>query len=616
MAGGGKTDVNPICAINFTDRVVYALDHTSDPDEGNWITVGCPYEGRRVQIPQPIKLTYSGPKYKAYEGASGTLYKDEDESYTITYPSTSRYCSHPVYLPGENVNMSFYGESCLEGEVEIYLFKVSSDCAYGLFDAFKAGDIGNLDNLFHSNMEEGDYKKYSDVPLGNNGDLLDFEFGPLDAGEYCIVMIQENEDRSLTALSATAFVVTEYELCVDAPLSIVKGDELDISMELKDAPEEIDYTYGAVLIREQAYKANIEINSDGTKNGTSVVVNELDIIDEFDITSSNYRSKLTRNELQTEIQTLIGEGKGAIAIGEAGHNDLSLTAFDLPVGCYYLLVGAYSPEKGLVGLSQMEVEIKSKGNSNGGGSSGGKKGGSGGGGGSPEPAKNVKSKELCQQFVSNGNRIRFEFTQGATCVDYVEFTAKKTAGRTTTTVEELKGKSTLTPEESEGEVYKYLNIWVGNSGFANSNNIENAIVGFRVSKEWITDSHIDMDTITLQHFSGDQWDSLETEKVGEDDEYIYFEAETPGFSPFAIIASKNILEIGEKTGENGGQSTSGTGQQENSELVIETEMPSQEDRGSGSKIASFFIGFLVIILMGTIIKKKIDQNNEEDNSEK
>jgi methanogen extracellular protein (TIGR04279 family) len=419
MAGGGKTDVNPICAINFTDRVVYALDHTSDPDEGNWITVGCPYEGRRVQIPQPIKLTYSGPKYKAYEGASGTLYKDEDESYTITYPSTSRYCSHPVYLPGENVNMSFYGESCLEGEVEIYLFKVSSDCAYGLFDAFKAGDIGNLDNLFHSNMEEGDYKKYSDVPLGNNGDLLDFEFGPLDAGEYCIVMIQENEDRSLTALSATAFVVTEYELCVDAPLSIVKGDELDISMELKDAPEEIDYTYGAVLIREQAYKANIEINSDGTKNGTSVVVNELDIIDEFDITSSNYRSKLTRNELQTEIQTLIGEGKGAIAIGEAGHNDLSLTAFDLPVGCYYLLVGAYSPEKGLVGLSQMEVEIKSKGNSNGGGSSGGKKGGSGGGGGSPEPAKNVKSKELCQQFVSNGNRIRFEFTQGATCVDYV-----------------------------------------------------------------------------------------------------------------------------------------------------------------------------------------------------
>lgn len=55
-----------------------------------------------------------------------------------------------------------------------------------------------------------------------------------------------------------------------------------------------------------------------------------------------------------------------------------------------------------------------------------------------------------------------------------------------------------------------------------------------------------MDTITLQHFDGSQWESLKTEKVNEDDEYIYFEAETPGFSPFAITASKNILEIGEK----------------------------------------------------------------------
>nr|WP_255680201.1 TIGR04279 domain-containing protein [Methanosarcina sp. DH2] len=607
MAGGGKTDVNPVGAINFTDRVVYALDHTSNPDEGNWITIGCPYEGRRVEVPRPIKLTYSGPKYKKYGGASGTLYKDEDESYTITYPSTSRYCTHPVYLPGENVNMSFYGESCLEGKVEIYLFKVSSGYAYGLFDAFKAGDIGNLGNLFHSNMEKGDYKKYSNVPLGNNGDLLDFDFGPQDAGEYCIVMIQENEDGSLTVLSATAFVVTEYELNVDAPLCIVKGEDLDISMNLEGAPEEIDYTYGAVLIREKAYKANIEINSDGTKNGTSVIVNEMDIIDEFDINSSNYRSKLTRNELQTEIQTLIGEGKGAIAIGEAGYNDLSLTAFDLPVGCYYLLVGAYSPEKGLVGLTQLEVEIKTKGSSNSNDKKEKEK---------SEPSKNVKIKDLCQQFVSNGKRIKFDFSNGATSIGYVEFTSKKTAGTITATIEELKGKSSFASTDPEGEVYRHLNIRVGDGEFANSKNIENAIVGFRVSKEWITENHINMDTITLQHYSGDQWDSLETEKVGEDNKYIYFEAETPSFSPFAITAGKNILEIGEKTEGNNGQLTPNAGQQDSSELVMESEMPSKEKGNSGLKIASFFIGFLVIIAIGTIIKKKADPNNEDKGSEK
>ena len=609
MAGGGKTDVTPVGNLNFTDKVVYFLDHTSDPAEGNWIIMGCPHEGRRVQLPQPIKLTYNGPKHKDYGGASGTLNKEDGESCTITYPSTASYTTHPVYLPDEDVTMSFHGESGLEGKnVEIYLFKVTSDCAYELFDAFQAGNIGNLNTLFQDSVE-GESKKYA-TKLGDCGDLSDYNLGRPGAGQYCIVMVQQNDDGSMTVLSSTAFVVAEYELCVSSPSSIVKGDNLDIS--ITGVPDKTTCTYGAVLIKEQAYKANIEINSDGTKNGTSVIINDMDIIDEFDINSSNYRSKLTKSELQTEIQTLIGEGNGAIAIGEKGQEKLSLTAFDLPVGCYYLLVGAYSPEKGLAGLSQLEVEIKPKSTpnpnpNNGGGHNGG------GGGGSPEPAKNVKSKELCQQFVSNGNRIRFEFTKEATCVGYVEFTAKKTAGKITTTVEELKGLSSLTPSEPAGEIYNHINIWVGTGGFANSKNIENSIVGFRVSKKWITENHINMDAIALQHFSEGQWKSLNTEKVGADDKYIYLEAETPGFSPFAITASKNILEIEEKTGENEGQSTLGAGQQDNSETGMDSETSIKGN--FGLKIASFFIGFLVIILTGVIIKKNIDQNNADEDSE-
>ncbi|MDD3245415.1 MAG: TIGR04279 domain-containing protein [Methanosarcina sp.] len=604
MAGGGKTDVNSVGNLNFTDKVVYFLDHTSDPDEGNWITMGCPDEARSIQLPQPIELTYNGPKYKEYGGASGTLNKEEGESYTITYPSTSPYCTHPIYLPTDDVTISYYGKSDLNGDVEVYLLKVDSDCIYGIFDAFQAGNIGDLDNLFHSNIEEGDYKKYY-ATLGDNGDLLDYDLGPLDAGEYSVVMLQENDDGSLTVLSATAFVVTEYDLGVSSLSSIKKGNNLGIS--ITGVPDETACTYGAVLIKKQAYKANIEINSDGTRDGTSVIINDIDIIDEFDINSSNYRSKLTKNELQTEIQTLIGAENGAIAIGETDQKTLSLTTFDLPVDSYYLLVGAYSPEKGLVGLSQKVIEIKSSGGSS--------SGGSGGGGGSPEPAKNVKIKELCQKFVSNGNRIRFEFTKEATPVGYVQFNAKKTAGKITTIVEELKEKSSLTPTEPEGEIYKHLNIWVGNGGFANSNNIENAIVGFRISKDWITENNINMDTITLQHFSGDQWNSLNTEKVGEDEEYLYLEAETPGFSPFAITASKNILEVGEKAGETEDQSTVDAEQQDNSETGVESETASKEKGNSGLKIVSFFIGFLVIILTGAIIKKNIDKNNEDEDED-
>ncbi|WP_440946581.1 TIGR04279 domain-containing protein [Methanosarcina sp. T3] len=596
MAGGvSPWNANPIGNLNFTDKVVYFLDHTSNPVEGNWITLGHPFEGNRIQLPQPIKLTYDGTNHVTYDGISGSLNKEEGESYTITYPSIPPYTTHPVYLPDEKVTMSFFGESGLGGEnVDIYLIKVTSDSVYGLLDALQAGDVGNLNAIFQDTVD-GNYEKCS-AELGPGGDLLEYDLGCLDAGQYLIVMVKQNDDESLTVLSSTAFLVTEYELCISSPSYIVKGNDLDISMTLKGASDEDDCTYGAVLIKKQAYKANIEIDSDGTIDGTSVIVNDLDVIDEFDINSSNYRSKLTKNELQTEIQTLIGEGKGAIAIGETGQNNLSLTAFDLPVGSYYLFVGAYSPEKGLVGLSQSELYIKSKGSSH-----KDKKE-------EIEISINAKIREICQNYVTNGKRIKFEFENGATPVSYVAFDPKTTAGSITTIVEELKGRSALASTDPKGEVYKHLNIQVGDEGFANSKNIENAVVGFKVNKDWITENHVNTDTIALQHFDGDKWDSLNTEKIGEDGKQIYFEAETPGFSPFAITASKDSLEMG-VAGE-GEQSASSGEQQGNSELVMESEMLSKENGNSVLKIASFFIGFLVIIAIGAIIKKKADSNNE------
>lgn len=45
-------------------------------------------------------------------------------------------------------------------------------------------------------------------------------------------------------------------------------------MTMDGASSEDKYTYGAVLIKEQAYKANIEINSDGTEDGTSAETQE------------------------------------------------------------------------------------------------------------------------------------------------------------------------------------------------------------------------------------------------------------------------------------------------------------------------------------------------------
>ncbi|WP_410507714.1 PGF-pre-PGF domain-containing protein [Methanosarcina hadiensis] len=162
----------------------------------------------------------------------------------------------------------------------------------------------------------------------------------------------------------------------------------------------------------------------------------------------------------------------------------------------------------------------------------GRSGGSSGG--SPEPARNVEVKELCQAFVVNGTPTKFDFTKNATCVVYVGFDSKKTVGKTTIIVEQLKNKSTLVSNLTEGDVYKYFNVWAGNSGFASPENIENPTTCFKIEKSWLQNKSIDQDSITLNRYTSKTWEQLPVSLSGEDSKYLYFIADVPGFSFFAI----------------------------------------------------------------------------------
>lgn len=179
-------------------------------------------------------------------------------------------------------------------------------------------------------------------------------------------------------------------------------------------------------------------------------------------------------------------------------------------------------------------------NSSGGGGKGGKSSsgssGGGGAGGSPEPASNVRIKELSQQYITNGKYVKFAFPKNATCVTYVAFDSKRTAGKATTIVEMLKKKSTLVSELPSGIVYENLNVWVGNKGTANPENIENAVLGFRIEKSWISSNDVDPASVKLWRFNSGKWEELATRQAGEDDRYVYFEAQTPAFSSFVITA--------------------------------------------------------------------------------
>ena len=51
----------------------------------------------------------------------------------------------------------------------------------------------------------------------------------------------------------------------------------------------------------------------------------------------------------------------------------------------------------------------------------------------------------------------------------------------------------------------------------------------------------DAASIKLNRYSEDVWTALATTRTDEDTAYLYFESETPGFSPFAITGQEKIL---------------------------------------------------------------------------
>ncbi|MCK4734472.1 MAG: PGF-pre-PGF domain-containing protein [Methanophagales archaeon] len=91
--------------------------------------------------------------------------------------------------------------------------------------------------------------------------------------------------------------------------------------------------------------------------------------------------------------------------------------------------------------------------------------------------------------------------------------------------------------EPSGISYTYLDISVENVGSA----IIEGKIEFKVGKWWISNNNIDEATVKLNRYDGTEgWKMLPTTKVGEDDDFVYFEAQTPGFSMFAVTGRKKV----------------------------------------------------------------------------
>ena len=95
-----------------------------------------------------------------------------------------------------------------------------------------------------------------------------------------------------------------------------------------------------------------------------------------------------------------------------------------------------------------------------------------------------------------------------------------------------------------GEVYSYIEI---NAENISDEDVRNVTIEFKVNKSWITEANVDEKSIKLCRYSNGSWTILSTDIVRETSTEIYYSAESPGFSIYAITGEKE-----QKGGTTGG----------------------------------------------------------------
>ncbi len=96
----------------------------------------------------------------------------------------------------------------------------------------------------------------------------------------------------------------------------------------------------------------------------------------------------------------------------------------------------------------------------------------------------------------------------------------------------LKGKP-RNVKKAPGVVYKYHEI---NAVKLMAKDIEKAVISLRVEQSWLSSNNLDKNTLVLSRYNEEtrSWEDLQTKLVNENKKFAFYEAESPGFSVFAI----------------------------------------------------------------------------------
>ena len=243
--------------------------HTSSI-EGNWIEL---YNGTSIDLPQ-ITLEYTGDPDANYT-KEGVVEIDTNDTFigdSITYPLDT----HQIYHMGDTPYFTIHGDPSLANmTVDARLVKVNNPQDY----------VDALSDLWRGNNTK--FESLIDSPIVNwngtfdaNGDFSQTFGGPAAPGlegDYILLAMHEQDPNTTWLYAATIVEVLDGKLSSIVPAEVDEGDYLEIDMNLT-AGGTGSHIFGALLVKESAYKASAVMTTDRTVPGTKVTVNGAEVI--------------------------------------------------------------------------------------------------------------------------------------------------------------------------------------------------------------------------------------------------------------------------------------------------------------------------------------------------
>ncbi len=207
-------------------------------------------------------------------------------------------------------------------------------------------------------------------------------------------------------------------------------------------------------------------------------------------------------------------------------------------------------------------------------------GGGGGGGDTGEEAGNIAFKEVKKLYITAETDIIYSFDENSNPISSISYRSLKSAGFITSTIEVLKDVSSTVSENPEGLIYRNMNIWIGKAGYVTGTNMDDMRISFVVLKNWIRVNDVDSGNINLKRYHAGKWETLDTEITGENEDFVIFEAKTPGFSPFAITAETPSDDMEDEVLLNDGSDSKITDQEEEDSISIENSVSGSTETSS------------------------------------